>query len=551
MTLPSQGAAHGAVFGTLGFFLIVTLIVGRKGLISKFDLDSYMSARNTQSALSLSLSFFASNAGAWVLFTVPEAAILGGPIAILGYALSCVFPLMIFRSVAPALRRNLPFGITFFEFVQKRYGTVVNVYVSLTAAFYMFLYLAAEFTSVGSCIALLSGSDGLAAIVGTSIVTLVYTSVGGLPVSLVTDRVQGVGVLIFTVLVVMAAIGYGMYPNYTDLATAQAASTMWATVTSWGAGGSCGDPPNAGSAFSMAIVLIIAVTSANLMHTGFQQRLWAAQSSEAVKQGLVGATILTIPFIFVFGFIGMIAFANFQYGLFAPDYVAFLAAFFVVGGAPTGWQVLAIMLAVMMVASSADTIQAGLSGLLTPMIDRGLAYAKGGGGGGEGEGEGAASKAAPMLALGINLAITVGINIAAIVLATQGISVLTLFVLADLLCATCAAPVIMGLSEKVHPIAALCGCVAGLVTTLIVYGVGSPGCGEGGNFEMLFAPGGLYKTTSLVAFLLTPTVSAITTALVALPFYLSGYKFEGFKAAEGEQPAVKMSTVEVATTSSA
>ena len=39
----------------------------------------------------------------------------------------------------------------------------------------------------------------------------------------------------------------------------------------------------------------------------------------------------------------MIAFANFQYGLFAPDYVAFLAAFFVVGGAPAGWQVLAIM----------------------------------------------------------------------------------------------------------------------------------------------------------------------------------------------------------------
>ena len=237
-----------------------------------------MSARNTQSALSLSLSFFASNAGAWVLFTVPEAAILGGPIAILGYALSCVFPLMIFRSVAPFLRRNLPFGITFFEFVQKRYGTVVNVYVSLTAAFYMFLYLAAEFTSVGSCIALLSGSDGLAAIVGTSIVTLVYTSVGGLPVSLVTDRVQGMGVLIFTVLVVMAAIGYGMYPNYTDLATAQAASDMWRTVTSWGAGGSCGAPPNAVSAFSMAVVLIIAVTSANLMHTGFQRRLWARRA---------------------------------------------------------------------------------------------------------------------------------------------------------------------------------------------------------------------------------------------------------------------------------
>ena len=108
-----------------------------------------MSARSTQGSFSLTMSFFASGAGAWVLFTVPEAAILGGPIAVVGYALSCICPLLIFSAVGPALRRHVPYGVTLFELVQMRYGTVVNVYVSLIAAFYMFLYLAAEFTSVG------------------------------------------------------------------------------------------------------------------------------------------------------------------------------------------------------------------------------------------------------------------------------------------------------------------------------------------------------------------------------------------------------------------
>ena len=64
----------------------------------------YMSSRNTQGSFSLTMSFFASGAGAWVLFTVPEAAILGGPIAVLGYAVSCIMPLVIFGAVGPRLR---------------------------------------------------------------------------------------------------------------------------------------------------------------------------------------------------------------------------------------------------------------------------------------------------------------------------------------------------------------------------------------------------------------------------------------------------------------
>ena len=306
MTVPTQAEALGVTFGTLGFFLVSTLVLGWKGLL-KFDTDDWMSARNTQGAFSLTMSFFASGAGAWVLFTVPEvsslsaigelahppsrclsdsrvrvlepnsqAAILGGPVAILGYAISCVVPLLIFACVAPALRRRLPYGITFFEFVQARYGTVVNGYVTLISMFYMFLYLAAEFTSVGDCVALLSepsDRSNLPPIIGVSLVTLLYTSVGGLPVSLITDRIQGAGVLIVTVLIVLAILGHLLFPAYDELDAASTAlkvaeqSANWKIVTSWG----INDDP--GNSFRMAIILILAVTSANLMHGGLEWRL--------------------------------------------------------------------------------------------------------------------------------------------------------------------------------------------------------------------------------------------------------------------------------------
>ena len=384
---PTEGGAAAATFGTLAFFLIATIIIGRKGLL-KFDTDAYMSARNTQSAFSLTMSFFASGAGAWVLFTVPEAAILGGPIAV-RYAISCVAPLLIFSWAAPYLRKSLPYGITFFEFVQARYGSMVNVYVTLIATFYMFLYLAAEFSSLGSSVSLLSGgASGLSAIIGTSIITMLYTTFGGLPVSLITDRVQGVGVLVFTVLVTMGVLGFALYPAHTTAEASATAAANWQTAVSYGIGG------NAGNSFKIAIVLILAVTSANLMHPGFQQRIWAAQDNAAVKSAR-GATISMIPFILLFGFFGGRLRRLGIGGLVAPTYLAL--GLFIIQLCPTGWQVLAIILAVMMVASSADTIQSGLAGLFNPAIEKVLTVA-------------GVTNRPPKLILGIT-ALTIALNV--------------------------------------------------------------------------------------------------------------------------------------------
>ena len=220
----SQGGAYGAVYGTLAVFLCISLAIGYRFLRSATqDADQYLTARNSQGIVSLSLSFFASGAGAWVLFTVPEASIIGGPAALAGYTLSTLVPIAIFGWIGPIMRKHLPFGCTFSDYVQLRYGSLVNVYCTLVSLLYLCLYLTAEFSAIGDAVlALCDPADvydataaggvtdkghrlKLGLVLGVSLCTLLYTAIAGLPVSLVTDKVQGVGIFLFTFLVCIAA----------------------------------------------------------------------------------------------------------------------------------------------------------------------------------------------------------------------------------------------------------------------------------------------------------------------------------------------------------
>ena len=188
--------------------------------------------------------------------------------------------------------------------------------------------------------------------------TAATTLLRWLPVSLYTDKVQGVGVFVFTIMVSVAAFGFYELPTTSSNPFVQG---NWAVVTTWGIGGSVSN------SFKMAFILLSAVISADMMHLGFQQRIWAAETDKAVMRGAVGGIVLTIIFMCFFAVVGMIAFANLGVlGLAAVgpdvDYLAFLAAFFIIDSMPVGWQAFSIVLAVMLVASSAATVQTDRSG---------------------------------------------------------------------------------------------------------------------------------------------------------------------------------------------
>ena len=64
-------------------------------------LDDYMTARNSQGATTIGLSFLASGMGAWILFAPPEVGAFVGPVALAGYALGAALPFVVFAMLGP------------------------------------------------------------------------------------------------------------------------------------------------------------------------------------------------------------------------------------------------------------------------------------------------------------------------------------------------------------------------------------------------------------------------------------------------------------------
>ena len=185
------------------------------------------------------------------------------------------------------------------------------------------------------------------------------------------------------------------------------------------------------SAVSVALTLVLAVTAANLFHQGYWQRVWAARDSASLWKGALLGGGTTVIVVAIVGGLGMsAAMAGLDLGQPPIPFFALLSS------APQWLGAVALVLAVTLVASSVDTLQNGIASLT-------VAEKKG-------------------LTLPGARWVTVALMIPVVIIALQGASVLRLFLIADLLCATAIVPVLMGLWPRVTPAAAFAGALAGL-----------------------------------------------------------------------------------------
>ena len=414
-------AALMAMFVALAFFVWV----GLRGRSSNDSLDDYLTARGSQNASALGLSFVASGLGAWILFAPPELGAFVGPVAVAGYAVGAALPFLVFAAFGGSIRRMLPEGRSLGEFAQVRLGTPVRRWVAAISALYMLCFLTAELTAVGAITQMLSGVPAWVAVIGVTIATLTYTTWGGLRASLLTDRWQA-----WLLLALLVLIGFTLFggPSFTPQVTEPKPLPSIP----------------AGAALSVALTLVIAVTAANIFHQGYWQRLWAAQDLHALKAGAWLGAILTVAAIATVGGLGMLAVTR-GADLGQPP-VPFFA---LVSDGPIWLKVSILVLALALVASSVDTLQSGLASLIVT------------------EGHSTSMKAARW--------ITVLLMIPVVLVALQGISVLRLFLIADLLCATAVVPVLLGAWRRMSSTAAIGGSLAGLAGAVL------PGCIQGGS----------------------------------------------------------------------
>jgi solute:Na+ symporter, SSS family len=226
----STGASYAVLYSVLGVFTLLALgsaawldflphfLVRPCLLKSDYDLthDYFLAARNSAGVWSIALSFFASGMGAWVLYGTTEMGATPALswLGVLGYSFSSAFPAFAVCWLGPLIRaqsEEKAFSTT--DFGRKRYGRVMQLAIAAVSGFYMFIYIVAELTSISNVFALLTVNDNSAYAIGITIslgaVTILYTTIAGLPASIVTDKFQGI---IIAALVVTLTIAVTSVP---------------------------------------------------------------------------------------------------------------------------------------------------------------------------------------------------------------------------------------------------------------------------------------------------------------------------------------------------
>ncbi|WP_435102254.1 sodium:solute symporter family transporter [Halarchaeum sp. P4] len=373
------------------------------------SLDALLTARGSASEGTTAASVVGSVMGAWILLSPAEAgAAYGGLTAILGYALGSAVPLLLFVPVAKRVRDVMPDGHSLTEYVRERFGTAFYCFVLVVSVFYMFIFLAAEMTGVTAALAIVAGVPPWATAVVIGGFVLAYTAYGGLVASLVTDTVQTAVAL---PLLIVAAVGALWQLGGTDAVYATAASATPDLIT-------LTNP----AAVAFGFYVVFAVLGANVLHQGIWQRVWAAESTTSVQRAFGVSAVAVVPMILLAGVFGVIAAAR---GL--VDGNAGISFFLVVNDVFPPWLALCVVvLAVLLVASTADTVLNAVASVVTVDLAE-------------------FTDADEATLTHVARACTVLVALAAVVVGAQGYDVLTLFFLADLLGAATFAPFVLGL----------------------------------------------------------------------------------------------------------
>ncbi|ELK49829.1 sodium-solute symporter, partial [Haloferax sp. BAB-2207] len=209
----------------------------------------------------------------------------------------------------------------------------------------------------------------------------------------------------------------------------------------------------AGLQFGLA--LAFAILGAELINQTWWQRIYAADSSETVGRSFRTAALANGAIVFVTAFFGVVAVGNAAVVTdpASAGYNADAAFFVLLGEAFPEWLVLAaVLLALLLVMSSIDTLFNALSSLVTADLARLLA-----------------EPSDRRLALG-SRALTIAVAAAAIYVSLRAQSVLRLFFFADLLGAAVAFPLVYGLySTRITGLGALASSLTGLAVGLAFF----------------------------------------------------------------------------------
>ena len=272
------------------YLVIVGLlfIIYLKTVRIKSSEKEYFVLNKTEGFIGLSLSFYASGMGLWILTSPAEVAWYGLGFDIYGYALSAATPFILIYFLGPKVASITPEGATLPQFIEKRYGRSAQKLVSCIAVLYMSAFLIAEFASINFLFPAISNVSGLAISLLIGFTTFLYLGKSGFKASYLTDKFQGIGLGIL--LVILFSIWFSQN-SISDLISFSKVGGI-----------------NSFESFSFksALAVIVAVTAAEIFSQGYWQRTFSAQNTKSIKKASIVAGIGCFLTILLLGFAGSV-----------------------------------------------------------------------------------------------------------------------------------------------------------------------------------------------------------------------------------------------------
>jgi len=417
---------------SLNLIIIISLTFVIFGVLysKKYQgLENYLVANRSVGVFSLTASLVASALGAWILFGPASAATWGGLGAVIGYAIGPAFPLFILIFLGKKFRKLYPKGKTLIEIVRLRFGTKLFKLILFLTIFYMFIFLIAEVTAVSILVNYISGTTlWITALIVISS-SLVYTLYGGLRASIFTDNIQFIIILILLLISFINLISFNINEfNFEFIKQNKPVLLSFDYLSNFTAG----------------LTFFVAVAATNLFHQGNWQRVYAAQSNKVLQKSLIFSFLIIIPIVFFMGFSGLVA-VSINSSV-VPD-LAFFSL--LLKEKNLMLSVIVIVLAISLTISSIDTLINAISSLIVVDGNKVLNF-KGGD------------------YLKLSKYFIICLSIIAFVIASKGLSILYLFLLADLLCCSAVLTVFYSfydkkLNEKNAYLSILIGLLAGLL----------------------------------------------------------------------------------------
>ena len=421
--LLSQQNAILLVLGISIIFVILGIVYSKKFK----GLNNYLLANRSVGTFSLTSSLVASALGAWILFGPASAATWGGIGAVIGYALGTAFPLFILIYLGTQFREKYPKGKTLIEVIRLKYGPNLFKLILILSIFYMTIFLIAEVTAVSMLINYISGTDLWITALIVIISSLIYTLYGGLRASIFTDNIQ----FLFLIILLLITFSYLFNFNTNEFNFVYIKTKQPQLL-------SINYLPN----FTAGLTFFIAVAATNLFHQGNWQRVYAAKNSEVLKKSFIFSFLIIIPIVFFMGFTGLVATSS--ENIVAPDLAFFQLLlkdqYLII-------SVIITFLAISLTVSSIDTIINAISSLI--IVD-GKKIIK--------------IKNYDLL----SKQIIIILSIIALFVASKGLSILYLFLLADLFCCAAVLSIFYGFYsktffEKNAYVSIIVGLIAGLL----------------------------------------------------------------------------------------